>query len=65
MSNVSWSLDSKGRMVLGAGVNWDEAEVRREIRADARVLAKCLGRPVTIVDPSDPMPWRVAEVVTP
>lgn len=62
---VSWSLDSKGRVVLGAGTDWDDLKVRAEVRADVRVLADQLKRPVGIMDPNDPVKGRICELVEP
>ena len=63
---ISWSLDlERSRVVLSKCTNWDDVATRGEVRADVRVLADQLKRPITIIDPTDPIPGRVAEVVEP
>lgn len=66
MTAVNWTLDiDAGRITLARGTNWDDAALRKEVRADATILANQLGRPITIIDLDDPISGRVAEVVSP
>ena len=61
---ITWSLASADKIRMSADTSCAyeaSAEVRAEVRDDARILAKSIGRPVTVLDALD----QVQEVVTP
>ena len=61
---INWSLASADKIRMSADTSCAyeaSAEVRAEVRDDARILAKSIGRPVTVLDALD----QVQEVVTP